>query len=127
MRPLVLPLEPYLGVSCPGPNRIGCDTVGLAVWLAKPCRRLTAMVAGRSVSMAARRGYAGGPRGTYFEGFLHPAGLTSKGPLHVQPDGPGGYWEGRHPVRAVVRLTAHYGDGAAASRTVWLWLHAGWG
>jgi hypothetical protein len=77
--------------------------------------------------MFTRTGNGHGPRGTYFEGFLHPAGLTSNGPLKVQPDGPNGYWVGRHTPKVIVRVTAHYRNGTSASRTVTVPLLPGWG
>jgi hypothetical protein len=126
-RPLTLAGGPYLGVRCPHSNSINCDTVGLAVELTKPADGLDATIAGQAVTMVTRTGSGHGPRGTYFEGFLHPAGLTSKGPLHVQPDGPGGHWVGRHAPKVIVRMTAYYHDGASASRTVTATLRPGWG
>jgi hypothetical protein len=126
-RPLTLAAGPYLGVRCPHSSSITCDTVGLAVELTKPAGRLDATVAGHAVTMVTRTGNGHGPRGTYFDGLLHPAGLTSNGPLHVQPDGPNGYWVGRHTPTVIVRITAHYHDGTTASRTVTAPLRPGWG
>jgi hypothetical protein len=125
--PLAFAARPYLGVRCPNSNTINCDTVGLAVELTKPAADLVATVAGHGVKMVTRRGSGHGPRGSYFEGVLHPAGLTSSGPLKVQTDGPNGYWIGRHTPKVTVRVTAHYRDGTSASRTVIVSLRPGWG
>ena len=60
-------------------------------------------------------------------GHLHPAGLSSPGPLHVTPDGPNDYWAGGNPVSVPVRLIAHYPDGSSAETTVQIELQPGWG
>jgi hypothetical protein len=62
-----------MGVSCDGrPNWIGCDRVGLYVYLDGPVARLTASIGGREVPMHSARG---GPDSRYnWEGFLQPQG-----------------------------------------------------
>jgi hypothetical protein len=66
-------------------------------------------------------------RGTGWEGYLQPAGLKG-GTLAVEPESKtGDRWMGRKPVFAVVRLTAYYGGGRSASRTLRVELQPGWG
>src|SRR5687768_8551495 len=58
-RELTVPLAraPYMGVSCDGrPNWIGCDRVGLYVYLTRDVARLTASIEGRGVPMRRARG-----------------------------------------------------------------------
>jgi hypothetical protein len=126
----VLARSPFLGVmSCRGEsNVITCDRVGLAVWLSTPATALDAWVGGKPVAMAIRPDSAEREgRGVFFEGHLHPAGLSSPGPLHVIPDGPGDYWAGGNPVVVPVRLVVHYQDGSSAVVTVRTELQPGWG
>jgi hypothetical protein len=70
-------------VRCPDSNSITCDTVGPAIELTKPAETLEYNDRRSPRQMVARTGNGHGPRGTYFEGFLRPAGLTSHGPLKV--------------------------------------------
>jgi hypothetical protein len=122
-RRLLLTRGPYMGVACRKANSIACDRVGLAVWLRSRVTRLTATIDGRTFALrppATRQGY--------WEGFLQPAGLLQAGrALHVTPDRGRYYWEGRHPVRAVVHLTATEPGGAHASIFVAVDLRAGYG
>jgi hypothetical protein len=108
----------YMGVSCPTPNSIRCDRVGLAVWSPERFARLEASVAGRPLTLE-RKARADGLN--YYEGFLAPAGLLD-GRLRVRPDGGRYHWTGRHPRAATVVLVA--GDGRAKRR---VYLAAGWG
>ena len=117
---------PYMGVSCPKPNSIACDRVGLAVWVAKPAATITADIAGRELRLRSPRPTRAEGRETYWEGFLQPAGLRD-GPLKVKPDRGTEYWRGLHPVSARVRVRATYRGGGAASRTIRVPLAAGWG
>jgi hypothetical protein len=122
-RRLFLPRAPYLGVACHTPNSIACDRVGLAVWLRSPAARLTATIDGREFELRPPD-----TRDGYWEGFLQPAGLLARGrALHVTPDGGRYYWEGRHPVRAVVHLSATEPGGAHASAFVAVDLRPGYG
>jgi hypothetical protein len=123
----------YMGVSCPRPNSIRCDRVGLAVWLPRRARHLDAWIAGRAVRMrwqstvdAVDYGATKHRRLEYYEGFLSPAGLID-GPLHIRPDGGRYHWTGAHPRSAEVRLVGHYRGGRAARRTLSVGLPAGWG
>jgi hypothetical protein len=119
----------HLGVSCRGEsNVITCDRVGLAVGLSAPATALEAWIGGQPVAMAIRPDSAERDgQGMYFEGHLHPAGLSSPGPLHVIPDGPNDSWAGGNPVSVPVRLIAHYPDGNSAETTVQIELQPGWG
>ena len=75
---LAVPLArlPYMGVSCNGrPNWIGCDRVGLYVYLDRHVAGLSASIEGREVPMRPARG---GPDARHnWEGFLRPAGLMT--------------------------------------------------
>jgi hypothetical protein len=107
---------------------ITCDRVGLAVWLSAPATALEASVGGKPVSMAIRPESAERKeRGTFFVGYLHPAGLSSPGPLHVDTDGHGDYWAGGNPPSVSVRWVVHYPGGRAAVTTVRAELQPGWG
>ncbi|MCW3014782.1 MAG: hypothetical protein JWO02_1874 [Solirubrobacterales bacterium] len=122
-RRLLLRRPPYLGVRCPKANSIACDRVGLTVWLRTPARRLTATIDGRTFTLRPPAF-----RGGYWEGTLQPAGLLAPGSaLHVTPDRGRYFWEGRHPVRVVVRLSATAADGVPAGTSVTVDLRAGYG
>jgi hypothetical protein len=125
----ILAQPPHLGVSCRGEsNVITCDRVGLAVGLSAPAIALEAWIGGQPVAMGIRPDSAEREgQGRYFEGHLHPAGLSSLGPLHVIPDGPNDYWAGGNPVCVPVRLIAHYPDGSSAETMVQIELQPGWG
>jgi hypothetical protein len=123
----------YMGVACGKPNWIGCDRVGLAIWLPVRPRGLDASIGGRSVAMRRQSTVDAADYGArkhrplaYYVGFLQPAGLMD-GPLRVQPDGGRRHWTGLHPVEAKVRLVAHYRNGEASRRTLSVGLAAGWG
>ena len=119
----------YMGVRCLTPNSVACDRVGLAVWLADPAKRLVAEIEGRRVELVTPGEFVPG-KGTGWEGYLQPAGLSEPGaPLEVVPEAgqPADYWSGVKPVEARIRLTATYQDGTTATKTVRATLHAGWG
>lgn len=111
---------PYMGVSCPEPNSIACDRVGLAIWLREPAEAVTAEIEGRPLSLA--EAGAGGP--THFQGFLQPAGLRD-GPLRVRTEG-GARYTGRTPVEARVRVRVQRAD-RTESTELKVRLSAGWG
>jgi hypothetical protein len=138
---LSLKRDPYIGVSCRTPNSIACDRVGLAVWLRRPAARLTATIDGRTVAMGRPCGSArhyepcsqycrvvarDQPCGTYFEGFLRPAGLLN-GPLKVRPDRGRYYWVGRHETVGLVRIIATFPNGKTAMVKLRIPVRAGWG
>ena len=138
---LALKREPYIGVSCRVPNSIACDRVGLAVWLRQPAARLTATINGGTVAMGLPCGSAtyretcskycrlvarDQPCGTYFEGFLRPAGLLN-GPLQVKPDRGRYYWIGKHETIGLVHMIATYRNGKTATIKLRVPVRAGWG
>ncbi len=114
---LRLARAPYMGVACRMPNSTECDRVGLAVYLPKraPAKRLEASINGRRVEMKVPATFPS--EGTYFEGFLKPAGLDS-GPLAVSS---------KQPVFATVRITAYYRDGSSRTTVRRVGLAPGWG
>jgi hypothetical protein len=131
--------DAYMGVSCARPNDIACDRVGLAIWLREPAVRMRASINGRALTMglpcgAGRTSCAtycrdvaqDQPCGTYFEGFLRPAGMLD-GSLKVKPDRGRFHWLGYHRPRGVVRLTVEYRDGTLRSIQLPVSLSAGWG
>jgi hypothetical protein len=133
---LALAQTPAIGVSCKLPNDISCDRVGVAVWLKHPTSSLSVSVAGRPVKMRVPCGRGIGmercntycrhvvrdqPCGTFFLGFLRPAGLLN-GPLKVIPD-LGHRWLGYNPPRALLRLRGANG----AEATLKVPLASGWG
>jgi hypothetical protein len=68
---LRLPRDPYLGLRCYNPKVVQCGRVGLAVWLAKPARNVTAIVDGRDVVLRTRAGGTGSyRRGLFWEGIF---------------------------------------------------------
>ncbi len=123
-RRLRLTRTPYLGVSCPQPNRFACDRVGLTVWLSEPAEDIAATIAGRPIALSDK--HAPARHGRIFEGFLRPAGLIN-GPLRVTPRPDTKRWEGNPPVHATVRIVATYPDGTTATKTLRLRLQAGYG
>jgi hypothetical protein len=111
---LELPRHPYMGVACKQANTIGCDKVGLAVWLRRPAAKLEAWIGRRHIVLRRVGGRNGPP--TYY-GFLHHAGLRG-GPLAVHP---------HRPTFAIVRIRATYPDRTRRSATVKVGLAPGWG
>jgi hypothetical protein len=109
----------YMGVSCRRANWIGCDRVGLAVWLKRPARAVSGRIAGRPLRL---------PRATWgrrlYIGFLQPAGL--RGRLHVRPDAQG-YWGGAPTPTPLVTLRVVYRDGRAVTTRLRVPLMSGWG
>jgi len=69
---LRLPRGPYVGLAC---GRVGvrrCDRVGLAVWLAHPASRVTAVADGVRVRLRSPSGGTGSYRRRLFwQGFFH--------------------------------------------------------
>jgi hypothetical protein len=130
-----------MGVACPKANAIGCDRVGLAVWLRRPAVSVSATIAGWPLKLD----WAGDRPSRYlrheprraFDGFLQPAGLAAH--LHVRPDatsgldGPfcgcaeGRVWLGDDPPTPLVRLTIRYPDASTVVTQRRVTLSAGWG
>jgi hypothetical protein len=121
----VLAREPYMGVSCPRPDTIRCDRVGLAVWLKRPARRVNATVAGRPFALDDPHWSAlpGGDGRKMFAGFLQRAGVRER--LHVTPSRGEHYW-GIEPPFPVVTLRIDYGD-RIVKTTLQVRLMSGWG
>ena len=71
---LRLPRDPYLGLRCHNPKVLRCGRVGLAVWLARPARSVTAVVHGHEVVLRTHtRGTGSYRRGLFWEGaFADP-------------------------------------------------------
>jgi hypothetical protein len=112
----------YMGVSCPRPNSIACDRVGLAVWLREEASAVVAEIDGRRFRLDDPE-WASWPNA--FAGFLQPAGLRG-GELRV-PVAPGrSRWLGYGHVSARVRLRVT-GRGRVRVTELDVPLHAGWG
>src|SRR4051794_38499099 len=114
---------PRLGISCPTPDDISCDEVGLIVQLKRPADRLAVAINGQPVAMqrplhrvCAPGAWANAPCGAFFQGYLRSAGLLH-GRLAVQPDDGPHRWIGRTPVYAQVDMRAFYRDGSTAVAT----------
>ena len=124
----LLARAPSLGVACRVANSIACDRVGLAVWLRRPARAVTATIAGRPVTLDDRAWSAPARRGLrrMFAGFLHPAGLRDGALAVVTEDGRDRF-TGRHPVRATVVLWVRDARGRIARTRLCVELRAGWG
>lgn len=136
----VLSQDSYMGVSCATPNTIGCDRVGLAIWLKRPAISVDATIAGRPLKL----NWAGDrpprlashkPR-TAFDGFLQPAGLTTR--LHVKPTATSGLdpacacpagstWLGDNAPSPVVQLQIQYPNRHRVATQLHVPLNAGWG
>jgi hypothetical protein len=120
----VLAREPYMGVRCPGPGVIECDRVGLAVWLKRPARSVSATIAGRPLRLDDPHWSAppyGGDR-TMFAGFLERAGIRDR--LHVTQ--PGEHYWGIEPPAPVVELRIAYADGRVTQTTLLIRLRPDW-
>jgi hypothetical protein len=136
---------PYMGVTCPIANSIGCDRIGLAVWLKQPAVSITATIAG---SPPFALDWFGDERRLSqqrphrdFDGYLQPAGIVSR--LHVQPvegtevltghgrtiliNSPQMWFGEGSPPPALVNLTIHYADGRTVFTKVRVDLATGWG
>ncbi len=116
--------DPYVGVSCPQPNSIACDRVGLAVWMRAPAAGVTAEIDGRPLRLHA--GGLGGQGPTYWEGYLQPAGPLA-GPLKIGPDDGGTWWAGQAPKNARVLLRISRPGGAIDTTRLSVNVSPGWG
>lgn len=118
-----------MGVACPVANSIACDRVGLAVWLRRPARAVTATIAGAPVALdwhgdQPPASGASGPRRA-FDGYLQPAGIVTR--LHVTPESGGLRWFGDGAPSPVVRFRIDYGHGRVVRTQQPVELAAGWG
>ena len=134
----VLSRTPYMGVACPQPNGIGCDRVGLAIWLKRRAVSVNATIAGQPLKLnwfGEERLASNKPR-TAFTGYLQPAGLTTR--LHLKPtEGPsidpvcgcrvGPIWYGGKAPEPTVRLQIEYPNHTRVFTQLQVGLAAGWG
>jgi hypothetical protein len=117
----------YLGVSCPTPNSIACDRVGLYVSTEQPPASVVATVAGHEFELdhQSEQGRNGGTAA--YEGFLRAPGLLHRGPLDVQANADD-RWLGTPPVEVSVELRAVFEDEALGPATeIDIPLRAGYG
>jgi hypothetical protein len=135
----VLSRTPYMGVACPQPNAISCGRLGLAVWLKRPAISVDATIAGQPLSLdwfGEERRFASSRPRTAFDGYLQPAGLTTR--LHVRPtEGAsmdpvcgcrvGPVWYGGDAPRPVVQLRILYPDHTRVLTRLDVHLSDGWG
>jgi hypothetical protein len=113
-----------LGVSCPEPNSIRCDTVRLSVTLREPAEHVRATIDGRAFPL--ELGECLSPQGgRNFCGPLHDAGLKGEGELAVNARR--GRWIGHPPVRPEVRLTIRDPSGVVTNERFRTQLRAGFG
>jgi hypothetical protein len=118
----LLGAPPYVGVACPQANSIGCDRVGVAVWVRGPARAVRAVVAGRAIRLR----YAwSDDRGRAWIGYVRQAGLRD-GVLRVPADGRG-LWFGRDAPAVRVRVVVVRRSGVALRLTRVVSLRPGWG
>jgi hypothetical protein len=117
---------PYLGVACAEPNSIACDRVGLAVWLRRPARRVTATIGSARFALDDER-WRGDSRGDAHIGYLQPAGLRGDGPLGVRVDEPPDRLERADAATPRVVLHITLADRRVVKITTRVGLHPGWG
>jgi hypothetical protein len=123
---VALARTPEMGVACERANFVVCDRVGLAVWLRRPARSVTAVLAGRRFALSDSEwgGQRHNGRKAMFAGFLQPAGIVDR--LGVRPDR-NGRWLGDNAPTRRVRLRIDFSTGDSAVTTVDVLLTAGWG
>ncbi|HEX4033760.1 MAG TPA: hypothetical protein VHX66_04890 [Solirubrobacteraceae bacterium] len=84
----LLAQAPRIGITCGAPS---CDRLGVAVWLRRPARSVSASLAGRHVTLRAALAAAFQPgpaaRRTMFVGYLHAPSVFAHLTL-----GPGQLW-----------------------------------
>jgi hypothetical protein len=123
LRPLAPAALPFLGVSCPVPNSIACDRIGVGVHLTRAATLVVVRVAGRLVTLSPP---TGPPPDDLWLGYLFQAGLR-QGALNVHIPRGAHLWFGSPEVYPRVRVTAFFADGHAASLTGTVLLHPGFG
>ena len=121
--------DPYMGVACHIPNYIGCDRVGLAVWLRQPAT-VTATIAGSPLKLNDQTwswvAHDGRTTVYVYAGFLQPAGLTTR--LRVIPESKWtNSWLGSNAPAPLVRFRIDYGHGNVVITHENVYLSAGWG
>jgi hypothetical protein len=120
----VLARSPYMGIAVCHPSSSTCYRVGLAVWLKRPARSVTAMSSGVSVSLnrTDRSGIQmiSFVRRREFIGFFEPAGIVPRASLRTPDASP------RSPIAAVT-LTINTGHGQTLITRLRVPVQAGWG
>jgi hypothetical protein len=125
---VVFARDPDMGVACHIPSWIGCDRVGLAVWLRRPAVAVSATIAGSPLKLndPAWSGPLRNGRRTMFAGFLQPAGIIFR--LHVKPDDAGVQsWLGSNQPTPTVWFRIDYGHRNVVVTHEDVGLRAGWG
>jgi hypothetical protein len=122
IRPLGAGVVPFLGVSCPVPNSITCDRLGIGVHLNPNATLVVVQLDGRLVTLSPPTDQ---PDNLWL-GYLDGAGLRH-GPLDVHIPPSSHLWSGTPEVHPRVRLTAFFADGHTASLTTTVLLHPGFG
>ena len=123
---VVFAQDPSMGVACHVPNWMGCDRVGLAVWLRHPAIAVTATIAGARLRLNNPEwsGPSHNGRRTMFAGFLQPAGLTTR--LHVVPEPGTQTWLGSNQPTPTIWFRIDYGHRVVVTHED-VGLRAGWG
>ena len=110
---LRLDREPYVGLSCKRVSVHRCGRVGLAVWLARPARDVTAVADGVGVRLRTQTGGTGSyRRQLYWQGFFRDpraqrlADASGSIPIRVTVTAPGGSVSG---VSRTVYVSKGYG------------------
>jgi hypothetical protein len=110
--PLKLPRDPYLGLRCV--KAVPCDRIGIAVWVGRPMKSVSANIRGHSVVLHRTFQNGGGDRRVLFwEGVFrdHEAARTA----------------GDMSTRRRVEVHAVGRDGKQRSRYVNVWVSLGYG
>jgi hypothetical protein len=119
--------QPYVGVSCPEPNSIACDRIGIGVWTRAPASSIDATIAGHTIRLD-DESWTTGRGGVFVAGYLQVPGLLHDGPLAVKPDRSRDRWIGTgQSVETDLRLVFTGHDGLRRATTVRIQLAAGWG
>jgi hypothetical protein len=120
---------PYMGVACSVPNSIGCDRVGVAVWLRRPAVGVTAWIAGKVVRLStgptSPSQWSNRPLRTGFTGYVQPAGLLTA--FRVAPEPGTDTWLGAPTPAPIVTFRVDYGHGDVVATRQRVPLMAGWG
>lgn len=111
-----------VGVACRVPNWIGCDRVGIGVWLWQPAAAVVAGIAGRWATLSRPRGARGG----LWQGYLYGVG-PHRGPLRPHLAAGVEFWSGVPAVVFSLRLVALFPDGSTHALTTRVYLHPGFG
>ena len=105
----------YVGVSCPEPNSIACDRVGVFVSTTDKPDYVVATIDGHSLRLTDPGWQRDGAAS--FEGFLQTPGLLHEGPLAVEATS-SDRWVGDPPVSVRLELRAVYLERETVAETV---------